>query len=1344
MGISTIKEDQLVMTHKESNLRDPQLQPQQQQIPIGQPRIASDGFIYNSSFDTPYQQFSTNSGLGGNPHDFFSGKESPELNFNTNSPYIQDQGFLSSNTRLNTTFISPVSESPEGGDSTIVGESSPSPPKSIATSLNSNVLDSIIGRYNYSKSTLDLGRKVTQPDLSQQSSRELAQQTSSDSKNSQYDLHYRQNSDTSTLSNQSDQISKSKRFVKYAMNTHSQSVNASKKWEINNVLRWLERNQFNKSWQDTFKNNEISGNRFLELENFEKDSMIWKQFSKYLELDNNLNSIDRFIELLKQEITIEEFSDNISPVNLKNEYRKSTPTFTKHISSSSISSTNSSTSIQRPASFIDNKSKDQTQSHHSFFRKNHNKSEKKKNSVDETKRQSKLDSKLAGGILNTIRKYGGDKAVGMVKSSSSTKNERNSLTFSPSNIPPALDPNIDIPPLPSPLAQNKNDQPRKSMDSARSATSVPSFRIDNCSTDQPSSSTQLDAIYAPKPLSEQETITTTILVSWDNKTFAPITLTNDELTNGFVMKKAIIRQLGVIDINSVSIHLTDFNSQEGEALPEELLTKIVSENTLIKLLIKQNREPPSPHGTSTISTTSSDSKSFETGGDACTYPATPQYLLQNINNPSVDYLNFKEQQANLSKIVENPPQKQEKVKSRNKSITSTNTVSKQTQTIETAFDSNIFKSSQHHHGFPLKFPFGSHTKKKTPTLQIDTTKFKQASLSPDSASSSSFKVIRKGVNEIDFDERRKSPYERKAPKLIANIYASSVTNMEKSPISATTVSTLRDPPSSMVNKSLSSRSERSDSIIARRAAPPPPSDRKNQLQRQHNNSKKQSSSHSGLETTSLDDNNSVNVDDNDEEDFFVKPLVNKNLEILNSNKGDDTENSINNSDSENDFFVKPLEQKRQVMIVRPPIEEVYDHLERYFPDTNLDKPIIDVDTSSPVVLQRKPTISRTFSNANISPINPELNEPRIRRMKTIRGVANEARRKALLRRQESPPITFASVSRENSSRLTRSNTKMWGQKVVEVTSKEIEHGFISKLKNKNGIYQEIAWIKGELIGRGSFGDVYLALNVTTGEMLAVKQVIWNNNFDCGGIESLHKEIETMKDLDHKNIVQYLGYEQKNNIYSLFLEYVAGGSIAMLLKSYGKFDELLIRIITKQILLGLEYLHDNNIIHRDLKADNLLLDIDGTCKISDFGISRKNNDIYNNANMSMKGTIFWMAPEVIDNLVEGYSAKIDIWSLGCVVLEMFAGKRPWSNEAAISVIYKAGKEKKAPPIPKDIKHLVGLEAENFINRCFTIDPNLRPTAEELLNDPFVNSKVKNFNFESTELGRLIKFNSKVSI
>ena len=522
-----------------------------------------------------------------------------------------------------------------------------------------------------------------------------------------------------------------------------------------------------------------------------------------------------------------------------------------------------------------------------------------------------------------------------------------------------------------------------------------------------------------------------------------------------------------------------------------------------------------------------------------------------------------------------------------------------------------------------------------------------------------------------------------------------------------------------------------------------------------------------------------------EEDFFVKPLLKVSIKVSTpaGNEMDNDLKSIDQSDSDDDFFVKPMKTKAnqkldqepkieansktlintpssvgalaktsfnvqaQVshpMAVRPPVEEVYDNLERFFPHTNLDKPILDVDdvTTSPTMTKRKPTISRTFSSANMSPKLANEEAPsdnfQVRRMKTIRGVAN-ARRNIMLQNQGLSSIR-SDASKSKKSSLKRTNTKMWGQKVYEVTSSEIEKGFVSKLRNKQGHYESFLWIKGELIGRGSYGSVYLALNVTTGEMIALKQVFVQTQID---VEDFNKEIKNMKDLDHANIVQYLGCERQTNMYCLFMEYVAGGSIASCLKTYGRFDETLIKFVTKQVLLGLKYLHNNNIIHRDLKADNLLLDLDGTCKISDFGISKKISDIYaNNANMSMKGTIFWMAPEVIDNEAQGYSAKVDIWSLGCVVLEMFAGKRPWSNEAAISVLYKAGKEKLSPPIPQDIAHLVSSEAENFIKRCFIIDPMLRPTAETLLEDPFVTSN-EEFCFEATEMARIIKYNSKLT-
>lgn len=132
------------------------------------------------------------------------------------------------------------------------------------------------------------------------------------------------------------------------------------------------------------------------------------------------------------------------------------------------------------------------------------------------------------------------------------------------------------------------------------------------------------------------------------------------------------------------------------------------------------------------------------------------------------------------------------------------------------------------------------------------------------------------------------------------------------------------------------------------------------------------------------------------------------------------------------------------------------------------------------------------------------------------------------------------------------------------------------------------WVRGELIGRGSFGRVYHALNVAAGEWIAVKEVDapktksdMQNTKMREAVDSLYREISLLKDFDHENIVQYLGYdfdEDEGHIY-IFLEYVPGGSILSALKKNGPFDEVLVRFLTRQILLGLEYLHDRNIMHR---------------------------------------------------------------------------------------------------------------------------------------------------------------------
>ena len=274
------------------------------------------------------------------------------------------------------------------------------------------------------------------------------------------------------------------------------------------------------------------------------------------------------------------------------------------------------------------------------------------------------------------------------------------------------------------------------------------------------------------------------------------------------------------------------------------------------------------------------------------------------------------------------------------------------------------------------------------------------------------------------------------------------------------------------------------------------------------------------------------------------------------------------------------------------------------------------------------------------------------------------------------------------------------------------------------------WMRGQLIGKGTFGRVYLGMNTTTGELLAVKQVEVSHSKDDKNndpakikemVKALDIEIDTMKDLDHVNIVQYLGCERKEYSISIFLEYISGGSVGSCLRKHGKFEESVVSSLTRQTLNGLAYLHSEGILHRDLKADNILLDLDGTCKISDFGISKRSANPYNNdITNSMQGSVFWMAPEVIraqsqpggalsggDGLDastamnKGYSAKVDIWSLGCVVLEMFAGRRPWSKEEAVGAIYKLGSLNQAPPIPDDVSSVVGPAALSFMYDCFTM-------------------------------------------
>ncbi|KAK6122661.1 hypothetical protein DH2020_043601 [Rehmannia glutinosa] len=162
------------------------------------------------------------------------------------------------------------------------------------------------------------------------------------------------------------------------------------------------------------------------------------------------------------------------------------------------------------------------------------------------------------------------------------------------------------------------------------------------------------------------------------------------------------------------------------------------------------------------------------------------------------------------------------------------------------------------------------------------------------------------------------------------------------------------------------------------------------------------------------------------------------------------------------------------------------------------------------------------------------------------------------------------------------------------------------------------------------------------------------------IRELEKEVNLLKNLSHPNIVRYLGTAREEDSLNILLEFVPGGSISSLLGKFGSFPESVIRMYTKQLLIGLEYLHENKIMHRDIKGANILVDNKACIKLADFGASKKVEALATvTGAKSIKGTPYWMAPEVI--VQSGHSYSADIWSVGCTVIEMATGKAPWSQQ-----------------------------------------------------------------------------------
>ena len=254
------------------------------------------------------------------------------------------------------------------------------------------------------------------------------------------------------------------------------------------------------------------------------------------------------------------------------------------------------------------------------------------------------------------------------------------------------------------------------------------------------------------------------------------------------------------------------------------------------------------------------------------------------------------------------------------------------------------------------------------------------------------------------------------------------------------------------------------------------------------------------------------------------------------------------------------------------------------------------------------------------------------------------------------------------------------------------------------------------LGNGGFGEAILVERISDGVKFVIKKIlIGNSNPD--GLAGARKEVEVLRTFDSPFIVKYIESFEDDGVLYIVMEYADGGDLSMMLnerRSHLQEDEVMHYFI--QIVLALKYLHDKNILHRDIKGQNIFLCRDGTVKLGDFGIA-KALDSTNQLAQTVIGTTFYMAPDVLKG--SGYNSKADIWSLGCVLYELCALSRPFDANSLPELLMSIITGRYAP-IPSQFSTNV----RDLIDGMLQLNPEERLSVDQIIEMPFVRNKLGN--------------------